>query len=155
MAAVPEEREGTAASLQLPCCSRRLVLRNGALFLQKALVTIVASYALLPVLAAKATLPAVVYVVVLIVIHLVVLSVYLYRVSFLGLDVDWSSLLVRLVALAGMLWLLSRTVHWMDHDHMGKLAWQIGVLCLLHLVILAVLMVRVERTDEEAKALVA
>lgn len=132
----------------LPLCklspSRRLVLLKPALFVRKILLVVLASYALLPLIAYKSNIPGALYVSLLIIIHVGVLVLYLYRVTFRDLDVDRLSLGGRILGLAVVTWLLTVVSGWQDRKHIGILAAQMLVLCLVHTLMLALLMVAVE-----------
>ena len=134
--------------LSLPLCklspNRRLVLLKPALFLRKVMLVVVASYALLPLLAYKSSIPGALYVTLLILIHVGVLVLYLYRITFRDLDVDRLSLGGRILGLAVVTWLLTVVSGWQDRAHIGVLAVQMLVLCLVHTIMLALLMVAVE-----------
>jgi hypothetical protein len=134
--------------LSLPLCklspNRRLVLLKPALFLRKVVLVVVASYALLPLLAYKSSIPGALYVTLLILIHVGVLVLYLYRITFRDLDVDRLSLGGRILGLAVVTWLLTVVSGWQDRAHIGVLAVQMLVLCLVHTIMLALLMVAVE-----------
>jgi len=128
--------------------NRKLVLLNPALFLRKTALIILASYSLLPLLLYKSSLPGALYASLLIVIHVGVLIVYVYKVRFRDLDVDRLSLGGRVLGLVTVIWLLTVVSGWQDHDHVGILAVQMLVLCLVHTVVLAFLMVAIERISE-------
>ena len=135
------------ATKDLRLCSlrrRRFILLSPGLFARKAGLAIVGSYALIPLMAAKSSLPRYTYVSVLLLIHLAVLGVYLYRIRFRGLDADRISFGARLVGLVVMVWLLSVVSGWQDKTHYGVLAVQMLVMCAVHTLVLALLMVRVE-----------
>ena len=129
--------------------TRRLVLLKPELFLRKVVLVFVASYALLPLLAYKNSLPGALYVSLLILIHVGVLFLYLYRVTFQDLDVDRLSLGGRILGLVVVTWLLTVVSGWQDRTHVGILAIQMLVLCLVHTVMLALLMVAVVEKEEE------
>ena len=139
---------GTEETPSLPLCklspSRRLVLLTPALFVRKMVLVVLASYALLPLLAYKSSLPGALYVSLLIIIHVGVLVLYLYRVTFRDLDADRASLGGRILGLAFAIWLLTVVSGWQDRTHMGILAAQMLVLCLVHTLVLALLMVAVQ-----------
>ena len=129
--------------------TRRLVLLKPELFLRKVMLVFVASYALLPLLAYKNSLPGALYVSLLILIHVGVLFLYLYRVTFQDLDVDRLSLGGRILGLVVVTWLLTVVSGWQDRTHIGVLAIQMLVLCLVHTIMLALLMVAVVEEGEE------
>ena len=127
--------------------TRRLVLLKPELFLRKVVLVFLASYALLPLLAYKNSIPGALYVSLLILIHIGVLFLYLYRVTFRDLDIDRLSLGGRILGLAVVTWLLTVVSGWQDRTHIGVLAIQMLVLCLVHTVMLALLMVAVEEKE--------
>jgi hypothetical protein len=141
----------TKEDRSLPLCklspSRKLVLLKPALFVRKVILVVLASYALLPLLAYKSSLPGALYVSLLILIHIGVLGLYLYKVTFRDLDVDRISLGGRILGLALMIWLLAVVAGWEDRTHMGVLAVEMLVLCLVHTLVLALLMVAVEEAE--------
>lgn len=138
--------DGEIPSLHLCKVSttRRLVLLKPTLFLRKVVLVVLASYALLPLLAYKSSIPGALYVSLLIVIHVGVLFLYLYKVAFRKLDVDRLSLGGRILGLCVVTWLLTVVSGWQDRKHIGVLAAQMLVLCLVHTIMLALLMVAVE-----------
>ena len=128
---------------------RRLVLLDPMLFAKKTALVFVASYLLIPLLAEKGAMPAWVYASLLVVIHVGVLGVYLYRVRFRSLDFDRYSLGARILGLALTTLLLFAVSGWQDHSDLAKLSWQMLVLCAVHTILLVFLMVAVERTDQD------
>mmetsp|Transcript_29029 Transcript_29029/g.47373 ORF Transcript_29029/g.47373 Transcript_29029/m.47373 type:complete len:96 (+) Transcript_29029:1-288(+) len=80
-----------------------------------------------------------------------VLVIYLYRINFSSLDADWLSLFARMFGLGFACWLLSQATHYIDHEHLGKLAWQLALMCLVHTGILMLLMVSVEPVEKAEK----
>ena len=92
--------------------TRRLVLLEPRLFLRKACLVIVGSYALIPLLASKSTMPAGLYLTLLLAIHVAVLIVYCYRVKLRSLDIDRVSLGARVLGLLVVTWLLSAVSGW-------------------------------------------
>lgn len=138
--------------LEIPLCklsrNRKLVLLQPGLFWRKALLVFVASYALLPLMAYKTKIPGVLYVSLLVGIHVLVLFLYCYKVTFTELDVDRLSLGSRILGLLVVSWLLSVVSGWQDREHFGILAAQMLVLCLVHTSVLALLMVAVKETTD-------
>lgn len=130
---------------QLGCYS--LVLLKPSLFLRKTVLIVLASYALLPLLLYKSSLPGALYVSLLVLIHVLVLVVYLYGIRFGELDVDRLSLGGRILGLGVTIWLLTVVSGWeQEHDHnLEILAAQMLVLCLVHTIVLAFLMVAVQQ----------
>jgi len=136
----------------LPLCqittNRQIVLLNPPLFFRKTILVILASYSLLPLLLYKSSLPGALYASLLIIIHVGVLVVYCYRVRFMDLDVDRLSLGGRILGLGTVIWLLTVVSGWQDHEHVQVLAVQMLVLCLVHTLVLALLMVAIEPVAE-------
>ena len=147
-AAGNNSKEMISLSLCKLSLTRRLVLLKPELFLRKVVLVFVASYMLLPLLAYKNSLPGALYVSLLILIHVGVLFLYLYRVTFRDLDVDRLSLGGRILGLVVVTWLLTVVSGWQDRTHIGILAIQMLVLCLVHTVMLALLMVAVVEKEE-------
>lgn len=73
---------------------------------------------------------------------------YCYKVSFRDLDVDQISLGGRVLGLGMTVWLLMVVSGWQDRDDWVVLAGQMVVLCLVHTVVLALLMVAIEPVAE-------
>lgn len=128
--------------------ARRLVLLDPKMFARKAALVILGSYALIPLLASKSMMPAGLYLTLLAVIHVAVLIVYCYRVKLRSLDFDRMSLGARVLGLLVVTWLLSVVSGWQDHDDLLKLSAQMLVLCAVHTVALALLMVAMEPTEQ-------
>mmetsp|Transcript_39707 Transcript_39707/g.101503 ORF Transcript_39707/g.101503 Transcript_39707/m.101503 type:complete len:148 (+) Transcript_39707:204-647(+) len=129
-----------------------LVLADPRLFAQKAAFVFVLTYLLLPLIWFKSSLPAFAYAGGLVLLHVVVLAVYCYKVHFRQLDPSWTSAAARLLGLALCIGLLLLVSDWADANvtSLPVFALQLLVLCAVHTVILAFLMVRVARTDNAA-----
>jgi len=143
------------SSLRLCCCftntnnSRAVVLIKPILFLRKTIWVIVASYALVPLLLYKNNLPATLYASLLILIHVFVLIVYLYGVKFFQLDVDRVSLGGRVIGLLAVIYLLTIVSGWESDSNLPHLLLQMMVLCFVHTVVLAFLMVAIVRVKDD------
>ena len=131
----------------------RCMLPQPRLFQYKLAFTVVLSYALLPLTLFKSRLPSITYISFIIGIHVIVLFVYFWRVYVCGLDPDWRSLLARLAALAlviGLLFLIADE----SPEDWWLAAW-LALLCCVHGLVLALLMVKVEARhpgeDDEPK----
>ena len=120
-------------------------LEEPRLFLTKALSVFLLSYALLPILAIKNSIPALLYVGGMIVIHIFVLGIYGYRVRFRELDHNLRSLVARLVALAVVTYLLVVVSRFEDDSSWDTLAYQMAGITVFHALLLALIMCRVER----------
>jgi hypothetical protein len=105
----------------------------------------VLSYALLPILAVKSSIPAYFYVSLMIVIHILVLVIYVYRVRFRELDASYRSLIARLIALGVVTYLLVIVSRFEDDASWGTLALQMLGVTIFHALLLALIMFRVER----------
>lgn len=121
----------------------RISLTDRSLFLGKTLVVFVVSFALLPLVELKHDLPALLYAGALIVLHILVLAVYLYRVRFRELDSNVRSLAARILALVVVSYLLIAVSSFEEGASLSTLAWQMLGVSVLHTAVLALLMVRV------------
>lgn len=103
------------------------------------------TYLLLPLIWFKSSLPAALYASGLVLLHVVVLGVYCYKVHFMQLDPNWRSAAARLLGLAVCIGLLLLVSDWADSNiaSLFVFALQLLVLCAVHTLILAFLMVRV------------
>ncbi|MBT5775533.1 MAG: hypothetical protein HOH95_14295 [Dehalococcoidia bacterium] len=124
-----------------------LRLDEPRLFLIKALSVLVLSYALLPILAVKSSVPAYFYVSLMIVIHILVLAIYVYRVRFRELDASYRSLIARLIALAVVTYLLVVVSRFEDDASWAMLAFQMLGVTVFHAILLALIMFRLERRE--------
>ena len=85
----------------------------------------------------------------LVLIHVGVLIIYLYRVRLRSLDMDRISLGARVLGLGFTTWLLFAVSGWQDREDLVKLSWQMLALCAVHTVLLALLMVAVEPAGQD------
>ena len=129
--------------------ARRLVLLDPILFAKKTALVFAASYLLIPLIAEKARMPAWIYASLLVLIHVGVLIIYLYRVRLRSLDMDRISLGARVLGLGFTTWLLFAVSGWQDREDLVKLSWQMLALCAVHTVLLALLMVAVEPAGQD------
>lgn len=120
----------------------RFVLSNPRLFAVKTASVFVLSFALVPLLQWKDDLPALLYTGSLVGLHVFILGVYLYRVRFRDLDPDRRSLVARVLGLAITVYLLSATSAFDADSSIPQLALQMLGVSLVHMLILALLMVR-------------
>ena len=104
------------------------------------------TYLLLPLIWFKSKLPAGVYAGGLVALHVVVLVVYCYKVAIRQLDPNWQSATVRALGLALSVWLLLIVSSWADSNvtSVAVFAGQLAVLCGVHTIILAIIMVRLD-----------
>ena len=120
----------------------RFVLLNPRLFYSKTAMVFVLSFALIPLLQWKSDLPALAYAGSMVVLHVFILGIYLYRVRFRDLDPDKRSLIARVLGLAITTYLLSTTSSFSAESSTAQLALQMLAVSLVHMGILALLMVR-------------
>ncbi len=120
----------------------RFVLSNPRLFMVKATSVFVLSFALVPLLQWKDDLPALLYTGSLVALHVFILGIYLYRVRFRDLDPDRRSLVARILGLGITVYLLSATSASDADSSIPQLALQMLGVSLVHMLILALLMVR-------------
>lgn len=120
----------------------RFVLSNPRLFMVKTGSVFVLSFALVPLLQWKDDLPALLYTGSLVALHVFILGIYLYRVRFRDLDPDRRSLVARVLGLAITVYLLSATSAFDADSSIAQLALQMLGVSLVHMLILALLMVR-------------
>ncbi len=135
----------TPRGVAFPLGPIALRLEDPRLFFIKAMSVVVLSYALLPLLAIKGSIPAVTYVGLLVVIHVIVLVIYVYRVRFRELDPSIRSLVARLIALIVVTWLLVIVSRFEDDSSWGTLALQMLGISVFHALLLALIMFHVER----------
>ena len=120
----------------------RFVLSNPRLFMVKATSVFVLSFALVPLLQWKDDLPALLYTGSLVALHVFILGIYLYRVRFRDLDPDRRSLVARIPGLGITVYLLSATSASDADSSIPQLTLQMLGVSLVHMLILALLMVR-------------
>lgn len=133
----------------------RVELTEPALFIQKTVTVFVVSFALIPLVGFKSDIPAMLYVVSLVVLHLFVLAIYLYRVRIRELDPDARSVIARLLAVAVVVYLLFAVSSFEEGAPRSTLALQMLGLSVLHTAMLALLMVRVRYPEQNADDLPA
>ena len=121
------------------------------LFLVKTASVFLLSLALVPLVAMKQQLPAMLYAGGLVILHIFVLAAYLYRVRFGDLDPDRRSLVARIVALAVVSYLLFAASVFEPGTPIWPMTVQMLGVSVLHTAVLVLLMVRIERTDEQAR----
>ncbi|MCC6238319.1 MAG: hypothetical protein IT299_12225 [Dehalococcoidia bacterium] len=120
------------------------------LFLVKTVSVFVLSLALVPLVAMKQQLPAMIYAGGLVVLHIFVLVAYFYRVRFGDLDPDRRSLVARIVALAAVSYLLFVASAFEPGTPIWPMTLQMLGVSILHTLILVLLMVHIERADTRA-----
>ena len=131
----------------------RVEIADPALFIKKTVTVFAVSFALLPLVGFKSDIPAMLYVVNLVVLHLFVLAAYLYRVRVRELDPDARSLIARLLAVAVVVYLLFAVSSFEEGAPRSTLALQMLGLSVLHTAMLTLLMVRVRYAERSADEL--
>ncbi|MDP6605158.1 MAG: hypothetical protein QF664_02695 [Dehalococcoidia bacterium] len=121
----------------------RISLTDRSLFLSKTLIVFAVSFALIPLIGLKHDLPALLYAAALVLLHVFVLAIYLYRVRVRELDPNVRSLAVRVLALVVVGYLLFAVSSFEEGASQSTLAWEMLALSLLHTVVLLLLMARV------------
>ncbi len=122
----------------------RFGVDNPGLLGAKVLTEFVAAFALLPLISEKARIPSLLYVGFLLALHLVVLVAYVYRVRFRDLNPDWRTLGARLVGVAVVIYFLVLVSDFRAGQSVARIAWTLTVISVLHAVVTALLMLRVE-----------
>lgn len=152
MASAPDDERGRMDARGLDKarsgCPYRLET-DWPLFLKKSLFVVVLSYALVPLIAFKQHIPAALFTSGLVVLHVLILVVYVYKVKIRQLDPDWRAFSGRLVAIAFAVWLLDLATRLEGGTDVGKLCLNMLVLCLAHCFVLALLTVRVVRSGDQ------
>ncbi len=124
------------------------------LFLVKAVSVFVLSLALVPLVAMKQQLPAMIYAGGLVVLHIFVLVAYFYRVRFGELDPDRRSLIARVVALVVVSYLLFAASVFEPGTPIWPMTLQMLGVSVLHTLILLLLMVRIDRPGRQTEAVI-
>ena len=128
----------------------RITMTDWPLFLKKTAAVFALSLLLVPLVELKGGVPAMVYVVGLVALHVFVLGIYFYRIRFRELDPDVRSLLARVGALAFMIYLLAVASDFDQSTPMSTLIMQMAGVSLLHTVVLALLMIRIQYRTQRA-----
>ncbi len=142
--AKPSEARMEAKSERTFAIGRARLTVQHRVFLWKSVSVLALTALVLPLLRLKDGMPAVVYVGALLLLHVVVLALYLYRTRVRSLDGDWHSLVARVAALAFMAYLLAVVSRPGASASNGVLIAKIVAVSVLHIVILALLNVRAE-----------
>jgi hypothetical protein len=133
------------AKLERTVAIRRVRLAvQPRVFLWKAASVYALTALIFPLLRFKDGIPAIAYVGALLLLHVVVLALYLYRTQVRSLDSDWRSLAARVAALVFMGYLLAVVGRSGASASNGVLIAQIVAVASLHTTLLALLNVRVE-----------
>lgn len=122
----------------------RARLVDARLFVVKTVSVFVLSLALVPLVALKQELPVLLYAGGLVVLHIFVVGIYVYRVRFRDLDPDWRSLVARVLALAVVTYLLFAGSSFAPDASLVTLTMQMVAVSVLHTLVLVLLMVRIE-----------
>ena len=130
----------------------RLILLDRRLFVRKTATVILATVALIPLASLKSGMPLGLYLGSLVVLHLFVLALYVYRVRFRELDPDWRSLAARVLAIGFVLYLLAAVEGFDAADSRRTMLLQAALAAGLHTFVLALLMVRVSYGPPEPTA---
>ena len=126
---------------------RAFRLLEPRMFVWKAVSVLLLSAALFPVLSVKDGIPATVYAVALVVLHIAILGIYLYRVRFRDLDPDARALALRVIALIVVSYLLVIVSRFDPDGPRSTLAMQLLAITAFHAILLALVMIRVEPRD--------
>lgn len=129
----------------------RARLTEPRLFLVKAVSVFLLSLALVPLVAMKQQLPALLYTGGLVALHVFVLVAYVYRVRFGDLDPNRRSLVARIVALVAVPYLLFAASTFEPGTPIWPMTLQMLGVSVLHTVILGLLMVQVEAGEGRAQ----
>ncbi|HRC62955.1 MAG: hypothetical protein K1X87_10775 [Dehalococcoidia bacterium] len=124
----------------------RLSMTSWPLFLKKTAAVFALSLLVVPLVGMKGGVPATVYLIGLVALHLFVLGIYFYRIRFRELDHDLRSLIARVAALAFVGYLLVAVSDFDESTPRSTLLTQMLVVSLLHTVVLVLLMVRISRS---------
>jgi hypothetical protein len=129
---------------------RAFRLLEPRLFLWKAASVLLLSAALFPILSVKDGIPATIYTAALVVLHVAILGIYLYRVRFRDLDPDARALALRVLALIVVGYLLVVVSRFDPDGPRNTLALQLLGVTAFHAVLLALVMIRLEPRDDPA-----
>ena len=116
------------------------------LFFRKTAIATAAAYLLLPLTAFRTDVPAAIYLGALVVLHIFVLGIYLYRVRVSELDPDMRSLIARVVALVVVVYLLYAVSGLGAGASTVSMLVQATAASVLHAVVLGLLMTRIDYT---------
>lgn len=123
----------------------RLSMTSWPLFLKKTAAVFALSFLVIPLVQMKGGLPATLYLVGLVVLHVVVLGIYFYRIRFRDLDGDVRSLVARVAALVFVGYLLLAVSDFDESTPVSTLLIQMFGVSVLHTAVLVLLMVRLTR----------
>ena len=126
----------------------RVELLDRTLFIRKTIAVFAASFALLPLLELRSAVPALTYVVALVVLHVIVLIVYLFRIPMRQLASSWRGVAARVLALAVVFYLLILLSSFDEDASRATLAAQLFLVAVLHAVVLLLLSARIIREGQ-------
>ena len=121
-------------------------LLDRTLFVRKTISVFAASFVLLPLLEFRSAVPALLYALGLVVLHVIVLIIYLYRVPVRQLASSWRGVAVRVLALAVVLYLLVLLSSFDEDASRTTLALQLFAVAVLHAVVLLLISARLHRS---------
>ena len=124
----------------------RIELLDRTLFVRKTVSVFAASLVLLPLLEFRSALPALLYALGLVVLHVIVLIIYLYRVPVRQLASSWRGVAVRVLALAVVLYLLVLLSSFDEDASRTTLGLQLLAVAVLHAVVLLLISARLDRS---------
>lgn len=130
----------------------RIELLNRTLFIRKTIAVFAASFLLLPLLELRSAVPALLYVAALVVLHIIVLIVYVFRVPMRELATSWRGLAARILGLAVVSYLLVLFSRFEDDASRAALAAQLLMVAILHAIVLLLLSARLIRPGEASPA---
>lgn len=126
----------------------RIELLDRPLFIRKTVAVFASSFVLLPLLEFRSEVPALLYAAALVVLHVIVLIVYLFRVPMRELASSWRGVAVRVLALAVVLYLLVLLSRFDENASQATLAVQLFFVAVLHAVVLLLISARLARESE-------
>ncbi len=123
----------------------RIELLDKPLFIRKTVAVFVASFVLLPLLEFRSSVTALLYAASLVVLHVIVLVLYLYRVPLRRLAASWRGVAGRVLALVVVFYLLVLLSSFDEDASRAALALQLLAVAVLHAAVLLLLMARIDR----------
>jgi len=145
------EAELAPPGLRFVIVGRAFRLLEPRLFLWKAASVLLLSAALFPVLSFRDGIPATIYAGALVILHIAILGIYLYRVRFRDLDPDLRALALRVIALVVVSYLLVIVSRFDPDGPRAMLAMQLLAITAFHAILLALVMIRVEPRSESRR----
>ncbi len=130
----------------------RIELLDRTLFIRKTIAVFAASFALVPLLELRSAVPALLYVAGLVVLHVIVLVIYLFRVPMRQLASSWRGVTARVLALAVVFYLLVLLSRFDEDASQATLAAQLFLVAVLHAIVLLLISARLIRPGETSPA---